>query len=432
MKQRFWFSMPAIFLWCALALGQAENISLVAGQKLAAPGSSMLRLETGSGASTTTVDVPTPAFRDEIVLDDSVIAAIRARTPAAAGVRSTLVLADATKREIKRFPVGAAQAAAAAAAADDDVRKKRDIPLADYTDCAAAAQRWKSDNANEWQDGKNKLLVLFNREARVCYESDLMPSQGDIVYAGLVAGPDDDFDDWDIQFAQCSRQPITPPVHISGELAKFTPQAGDGFALKIGDVRRCWDKEITLTATVKQQGKEAKGTRPVSFYERFRATLQLGALHTDLRETDFGLRDSGGQNIIYNKQPSEKGPEYVASLVVYGVPNSFLFGGLTDGYHGRDIINEHRWQDRTGLMLLAGLKDPSDRFGVGLSFELAYGINVFVAHQWYRQRHLVGVAEGDVFAGDAASITTKLDWNTDTSFGLSFDMRYLMALLKGQ
>lgn len=442
MKKPLWSLAPAMFLWCAMTLAQAAGVQLKVGQKLAATGSSVLRLETVSSAGTSTVDVPTPAFQDEIVLDNNAIKTIKARMSPAAGVRSTLVLADANKQEIARFPLTAAQPAPVAAtpaaptpaAGDDgDVSTSRVVPLANRSDCQVAAKRWTAGNASDWQDGKNALLVLFNREATVCYQSSLMPHQGDTVYVGVVAKPDDVIEKSTVLFSQCSRQPVEPAVYISGDLAGFRPQAGEDFAVQIVDVRRCWDKEITLTATVKQKDKEAaQGTRPISFYERLRGTLQIGALYTDLHENDFGLRDSAGQNVIYNKEASNNGPEYLASLVVYGIPNYFTGDGFTKGYHGRDIINEHRWQDRTGLVILAGLKDPGDRFGVGLSFELAYGINVFVARQWYRQEHLVGVAEGDVFAGEAANITTKHDWEADTSFGLSFDIRYLTALFKGQ
>jgi hypothetical protein len=352
----------------------------------------------------------------------------------AAGAKSTLLLSDASKTVLERFPLaGAATATAPAIDASRVVTDTRTAPLAGFAECKAAAKVWQDANKDEWKDGKNRLLVLFNHKAALCYRSNLSPHQGDIIWTGFVYTDDVVVDQSSVDLSQCSDRSPEPNILVSGDIKGLIAQAGAKFGVHIASSDRCWDNEITLTANMKLKDADAvQDTRTISFYPRYQATLQVGVLYTDLHDADFGLRDSGGQNVIYNKEESNTGPEYVASMVFYGLPNYFLGEGLSEGYHGRDIINENTVADRIGLMILAGIQDPSDRFGVGLSFELGYGINIFVAHQWFKQRQLVGVHEGDVFTGDADAIPTKKDWENETTVGLSFDIRYLTKLFKGQ
>lgn len=429
MKKISRWLVPVLMFWCAAVFAADSPITLEKGNSISAPGSSALAIESVVAGASAVRDVSVPAFRDKLVFNDVVLKAIGDALPANPAAVNTLLLRDAAGRDLKRFAIAVPAEEPEAIA---ETPRTRRPAVANRTDCRAAATDWKKANPEDWNRGKDVLLVLFNRDAKACYESTQFAREGDTVYVGIVATDDDAIESASVQFSQCSREPVEPNIYISGDPRAFITQSG-GFKVQIVEVRRCWDKEITLTVNVKPADHDAaQGTRPMSFYEVFRGTLQFGALYTDLHENDFGLRDSGGQNIIYNKEADEKGPEYVASLVVYGFPNYFTSDGWKKGYRGRDILNEHKWTDRTGLLLMAGLDDPSDRFGVGLSFELAYGINVFVTKQWFRQKNLVGLAEGDVFAGEASAITTKRDWETDTSFGLSFDIRYITALFQGK
>jgi hypothetical protein len=445
-----------------MACEQTAALELKKGMKLAAPGSSLLGLETSIAGEEgkSVVEVPTAGFKDLLTLTDETIVAINkriGRVPANGLV--SLLLLDADKNEIARFPLATAstgagrpaqQAGSQPARPAIDPReqpKKEELPgpaitgndidrgarkpeLANRANCGEAAKVWKIENTIDWNDGKDTLLVLFNREASVCYESTRVPHVGDTVYVGVVATVDDNITKPVVQFSQCSRERVEPAIYISGDLKPFFNQAG-GFGVQIVDARRCFDKEITLTLSMKQGADSVQGTRPISFYERFRGTLQIGALDTDLHENDFALRPADGQSLIFNKEATNDGPEYVASLVVYGIPRYFTKDAFKGGYRGRDILNDNDWRDRLGLVLLAGVDDPTDRFGVGLSFELVYGINLFVARQWFRQRELAGLAEGDVFAGAAADIPIRRHWEEDTAVGLSFDIRYLLALFKG-
>lgn len=433
MKQMTQVVVAMLQFLSAIALGQGTTVDLKEGNQISAQGSSLLALESAVGTTKVAQDVPVPPFQNTLVFSAPVIKAISNRLSANPAATNALLLKDSAGRELARFTLGSTGAAVSAGSPSVAVEPTpRQPALAGRVACRAAASAWQASNAEEWNGGKDALLVLFNRDARGCYESTQFPRQGDTVFVGVVATDDDDIESAAVQFSSCSREPVEPNVYVPGNPRDFVTQSG-GFHVRIVEVRRCWDKEITLTVNVKPAGANAaEGTRPISFFERFRGTIQLGVLYTDLHENDFGLRQSDGQSVIYNKESVNKGPEYTASLVVYGFPKYFTHDGWTKGYRGRDILNDHAWADRTGLVILAGLGDPGARFGVGLSFELAYGINLVVAKQWFRQKELVGLSEGDVFTGDATSITTRKNWETDTSVGLSFDLRYIKALFQGQ
>ncbi len=449
MERSPWFVAACAVLWSATSL--SKPLVLRPDARLSATGASRLEfvVET-AGVRLNPTLIPTPDFQDTVVLTAPVFEDIRRRIPADPAATAILLLRNAAGDVLEQFEIAdvaegapaalvarGAETAFASAGEGKVLTGPREPKMPTRADCRIAAKVWQGDNPEDWNQGRNVLLVLFNREARACFESTLLAKQGDTVLIGIVASPDDDIQA-KADFSQCNREPVQPNIYLSGNPkdALKLQAAGVDFGVEIIEVRRCWDKEITVTVSVKNLGKanapEVQGNRPISFYERYRGTLQLGVLYTDLHENDFGLRDSAGQQVIYNTESVEKGPEYVMSLVVYGFPRYFTDGAFKNGYRGRDILNEHDWLDRIGLTLIAGLDDPGDRFGIGLSFELAYGINVIWTKQWFRQRELVGLAEGDVFAGAASDITTKREWETDSSFGLSFDLRYITALFKGQ
>ena len=164
----------------------------------------------------------------------------------------------------------------------------------------------------------------------------------------------------------------------------------------------------------------------INQYQRYRGTFQIGAVWTDLTDDGFDVTDFGAGPVIREKGDGSRGPEYVGSLVVYGIPH--YLRSLTrrgTNYAGRDIVNENRWRDRLGLALSFGLSDPDDLLGIGLSFELVSGINV-TGTLLYRNIKVLDTLEvGDSFAGTAAEIPTKKSWEDEFAFGLSIDGRYL-------
>ena len=101
-----------LLMWSALVCAQVSSIDAMLERKLAAPGSSLLQLETATSAGAKiVVDIPTPAFRDEVTLTAEIIAAIKRRI-AANTVPKALLLSDANRTEIARFAIAAARLSA--------------------------------------------------------------------------------------------------------------------------------------------------------------------------------------------------------------------------------------------------------------------------------------------------------------------------------
>lgn len=130
----------------------------------------------------------------------------------------------------------------------------------------------------------------------------------------------------------------------------------------------------------------------------------MGAVYTTQHCRTFGLADVDGQKVIVDKGPGGRGPEYLAQLTVYGLLH--YLGALTGRgrYLGRDIVNDHSFADRVGLVVGVGFDKPLNRFALGLSFEIANGVNLVGAYDLARISELKDVAEGDVFKGKAEEL----------------------------
>jgi hypothetical protein len=217
-------------------------------------------------------------------------------------------------------------------------------------------------------------------------------------------------------------------------------------------MRRCFGTEagIKLSVTVDQTTKEL--AYPLKQFERYRATLQVGVGFSELHQQTFGLRQDGDVQRIYQTSETERGPEYVATVVLYGVPHYFtrrsvrtpcVFenlkkrvcppAGMADvpvreNYFGRDPVNDNSALDRIGLMFGAGLSQPGRRFLIGGSFELLTGVNLFLTREFVRSPELEGVAVGDIFAGDPGDIPIGDHWRQAWTAGVSLDLRYAVSL----
>jgi hypothetical protein len=186
-----------------------------------------------------------------------------------------------------------------------------------------------------------------------------------------------------------------------------------------------------VTISGKRSGKEVSRTLRIGQAQRYRATIQLGALFTGTHDGTFALRrDLNDSTRIYNKGPTGQGTEYFASIVFYSVLRyvpSLLSG---EPYPGRDIIHETGWQDRIGLLLGVGLKEPARRFVVGGTFEALPGLNAFAGWDFARVRQLSGYQLGDVYKGDESTIPTTEEWEAGFVGGVSIDLLYATRLFK--
>jgi hypothetical protein len=296
-----------------------------------------------------------------------------------------------------------------------------------FEDCLDLVLTWAKRNMTP-----RERFVAFNSAGKVCARDPRTVAQGDPIVA-VVAVKKDELQQSFLpaDYSPCGLRAEKTLVLNSVKdipIITFTggPQYTEDKVLRVG-TRACYDDNTVVTLK-KQDGAGAAVTldsTTVQQYKRFYATVQLGVLNSDTRDTSFGLRSTNGQNLIFDKGPNNHGPEYTASVLLYGLPRYF-----TEGldYQGRDPVNENSVRDRIGVVLSAGLKDPGNRFGLGLSFEVARGVNLVVVHEWVRVTRLAGLNVGDAFTGAADTLPTRKTWDQSTAVGLSFDLAYVTQL----
>ncbi|MED5621841.1 hypothetical protein [Ideonella sp. BN130291] len=213
------------------------------------------------------------------------------------------------------------------------------------------------------------------------------------------------------------------PQLQSGPSGQTATRASSPTVLEtVGSPLSCSSDSVTVAVSI--DGGQAGQGQAVPLYQRHTATLHLGVLASKLREPDYALRSTSAGSVITDREAEQRGTQYVAAVVVQAFPRYFMKGGGF-GYPGRDLLHDNDVADRTGLLLVFGLKEPTKRFGLGLSYEIANGINLLVVREWNKQTALDGVAVGSAFTGDATAIPTKQTWAKGTSFGLSFDLGYV-------
>ncbi len=177
---------------------------------------------------------------------------------------------------------------------------------------------------------------------------------------------------------------------------------------------------------VKSKGKTIY-EQNIAQQERYRATFQIGIVRTSLNDQTYTTFDYGDGTVIRAEKEEEvKHPIYTGSLVLYGLPHYISsFTKKDSSYLGRDLLNDNQFFDRVGLGFTFGLSKPEDLLGIGLTFELASGINLTYSKLWKKVNVLDGYKIGDQFSGAANTIPTKETWNDENVVGISIDGRYL-------
>ena len=282
-------------------------------------------------------------------------------------------------------------------------------------------------------------VVLLN-DLGVCYASRHFSTEGDPLYIGYarqdrsVAG---------LEFEKCEAASAIPKVLIGGEVAGIKPESLGPLEVQwFTPAAQCFGTSVQFH--LNKAGKPKFASATITQYERYRATLQVGAVFSERHIESFGLRTEGDKKFLVSNGPGNgRGPEYVASVVVYGIPHylrrrkvadpPFLAGAATaparkDPYFGRDPVNESSVADRVGALMGVGMSQPGRRLVLGATFELVSGINLFGVREFVRQTYLNEASVGDEFAGEAKDISLRDDWDSGWSFGISFDARYAVAL----
>jgi hypothetical protein len=300
--------------------------------------------------------------------------------------------------------------------------------------------------------GRHDFTVIIFDETGPCFLSRQFGAEGDPIAIGYVSAAGETVS---LDLDPCNTLAATPKVLIGADLASITLQADVEGRLRaewFPPLRRCFGTGAGVKlAVTKGAGQPKQISYTLKQFERYRATLQLGVTFSELHQQTFSLRQDGAVKRIIETSADERGPEYVAALVLYGIPRYFARRSVLppcfyenekrracasntkgpperENYFGRDPVNENGIVDRIGLLFGAGLNQPGRRFLVGGSFELVTGVNLLVTSEFVRLPELEGVAVGDVFAGEAATLPIRDHWRQAWSFGVALDARYAVAV----
>lgn len=266
--------------------------------------------------------------------------------------------------------------------------------------------------------------ILFNSTGAICYapyplrQRDrlnfaMVWRKGETIPAGVTAN-----------VSNCKTPSPQPDVFSSGQIPSLEKQSAtvamaDFQFQQLGLPVECASESPKVTISIPQEGASDRTREHVlTLFARYSAVFHVGVLASKLREPDFGLQTVNGQSVIVNKESEQRGPEYVAMVVIQAIPKALS----NRSYPGRDLLHDNDPADRLGLAFSFGLRSPKDRFGLGLAYELARGVNVVGIHEWVRVNKLNGVSEGQTFTGD---IPTKKEWDKAWALGLTFDIEYI-------
>jgi hypothetical protein len=299
-----------------------------------------------------------------------------------------------------------------------------------FEDCRQKGEAWAREMTNQSHGAVFTMLVFMN-SGEICYRNRQESVEGDPIYVGIYS--DKSSDKWQpVQFSPCSLEDAAPSIFVSADTVRLSSAQTTNWSLLRIAPRTCFNESVGIKVSGKINGNDAQIAFTLLQYRLYRATLQLGVGFTTQHASDFGVvTNAAGQSVIHDSAATGRGPEYVVSLVIYGLPNYLfsLFSG--PAYRGRDILHQQGFFDRIGLVTGVGLTDPTRRFILGGSFEVVYGLNALFVAEAYRHNELDGVAAGDMFMGAASDIPTHDVWHTKFVFGLSLDLRYVQEIFAG-
>jgi len=305
-------------------------------------------------------------------------------------------------------------------------------------------QCWEKDIRSTFHSGTPAWARRFNvivtdQAGGILYTTGQPYIAGNPIYVGIYSSP---AYRWTTPvFDPCGLESATPEI-LGGTLPRAATKSLEGeeenkFSFSRFGPQACFDTDVTVK--LKGTGPDpadATKTAPVTAeiklkqYKRYRGSIQLGALYSDRHEQTFGLRQDGTNKVIFDKGEDGRSAEYVAALVLHGLPH-YLRRQPGRSYEGRDPLHETDASDRLGFLLSAGLSSPKNRFGVGLAYEFVRGLNIVGAYEIVRVHELAGVHVGDQFTGAEADIPLRTVSRRGFSFGISFDPTFATALFGG-
>jgi hypothetical protein len=298
---------------------------------------------------------------------------------------------------------------------------------------------------------KKFTAILFDENLNVAWVNRTYGSVGDLIYVAVIKEKDEVDSKISVSFAPCSQEPDAPSLFVSqslslpngqnvvpptddnaaasGEEGEESDQTGEkGTGMVKFPPRSCFSQSVTITVK-KSVENSPEGTFILQQYQRYRATLQLGVVFSNLNSGDFSV--AGGK--IINKGPTNRGPHYMLYTVVYAAPR--YIGSLFSSkkaYEGRDILHDQDFFDRIGAVVGVGInQNVADTFHLGLSFEVMYGVNFIGVWEFTQLNQLAaGYHINDSFTGADTDIPVVTTWKSGFVMGLSLDLSYVYNLFK--
>lgn len=301
----------------------------------------------------------------------------------------------------------------------------------DWSVCIDKSERWRSDiMQSRRHDKKDFTLIVFYEDQGPCYTNRDYGVVGDPIYIGVFT---DGSTRWGAaRYEPCEIEPAGVRLYIApGGFPNVKEARRKERELEKRAPRTCYNTALQVGVKGRRAGAEVENRLDLAQSQRYHGTLQLGVVFTEQHDREFGLRPEAGESVIFDKGPTDEGPEFTASVVIYSLPKSLI--SLAQGrFPGRDIVHEQGVLDRIGGIIGVGLTDPGDRFIAGLSFELFSGLNVSYVQDFAKVTRLAGVSENDPFAGTQDEIPTRKVWRNHSYVGLGLDLRYVVAMFSHQ
>jgi hypothetical protein len=306
------------------------------------------------------------------------------------------------------------------------------------SDCVKAGALWETELARQPGTHGRRFTELVFMEATtggdgsLCYYNRDYGVVGDPIYVGVFSANEATWTG--ARFEPCAVQSAAPNVLQSTDKFPSLTQSGGVWQLYTFLERRCYNTSVEVSIVGRARNESVAQRYPLSQYDRYRATLQAGVLFSTLHQADFALRSDQAdtsRHLIYDRGPTNRGPEYIAALQLYSVLRYLrALGG--EPYPGRDPIHDQGLLDRVGGVMGVAITNPTRRFVAGVSVELLYGISA----TWLTDFAQVNVLPDDLslttpFKGTVDDIPVIRKWEQRGTLGITMDLRYFSLLFTG-
>jgi hypothetical protein len=187
---------------------------------------------------------------------------------------------------------------------------------------------------------------------------------------------------------------------------------------------------ITISRSGNQESKLER-SHALRINRNYIASVRFGVGRSDAARREFDLKRNQDSQETVIQDVADGGGELrpFVTVVFYG----WKFWKRNDpAWNGRDIEEKPLPAERLNPMVGIGLDDIGDEYLVGLSYEVARGLDVFGGMDVIKSQRLAGgFAEGDAFTGDKATLPVRDDWEHGFIFGASLDARVAASVLGG-